>query len=638
MRKLITLSACAMLAFGSVAQTIELLPQNGTRNGGGVEVDVNNDGYIDLIYGGIGRNKQFVQDPDGNDVETERLTQMMVFNPATKLFELKTTTLFNADRAHFVAVDFNGDGNMDIMTAEHDRGIFYGGGIFEGKGDGTFEKKTLTFDDAGYSFRPIAVAAADFNNDAKVDIVAIGYENVNSVITYSSAVLLNNGNYSFKVTNKELLQEYNLALATVKVIDYNNDGFMDFFVSGNCDNKEANGGARVLADIFANLGADGPGEFYRLSLGDGVIFQKANGGLDIADFNADGWLDFAIHGEGGEGTGEPNGGDVWVCNSHLYMNLKNGSFADKAQPNFPKDIRPLNSSGTATRTIDWNGDGSFDLFIPGWNPAPESGTQAGYLLLNDGLGTFGAATRVPGGSEDFILFPDWNGDGKKDYFMNGQSWDDMFFATEEVKGRTLAVMNNPRTVVNERPTAPTNLQATYANNQITLSWAAATDKETPAAGLSYEYYIKDAEGKLINNCRSFIGGDKDGVRKVVDLGNAMMNKTLKIKDLVTGNYTWGVQAVDASYDGSLFATGAAFSVVRTGLENQLDKSIVIVSQANALTVQSDQLANIDIYTVSGIQISGAQNIYAHNCVLNNGVYLVKVTVDNQSVVRKVIVQ
>jgi len=297
------LLAAVAFAFGAAAQTVEVLPQYGYMVPGGAEVDLNNDGYQDLIIGGLAKDKVFVTDPDGNQIETEKTSQVLLFDPATKKYGKVTTNVLNSDRAHFVFADFNGDGTMDLAASEHDRGILYGGGIYEGKGDGTFEKKMLTFDDANYPFKPVAVAVADFKNDGLPDIVAIGYENISDKIVSSYAILINKGNYQFEVTNKDLLQEYNLALATVKVLDYNNDGFMDFFVSANCDNKESNGGARVLADIFANLGKEGPGEFYRLSLGDGVIFQKANGGVDIADFNNDGWLDFAMHGEGGEGTG-----------------------------------------------------------------------------------------------------------------------------------------------------------------------------------------------------------------------------------------------------------------------------------------------------------------------------------------------
>ncbi|NJK85515.1 MAG: hypothetical protein HC906_05675 [Bacteroidales bacterium] len=92
--------------------------------------------------------------------------------------------------------------------------------------------------------------------------------------------------------------------------------------------RKQNDGARVIADIFINNDEE-PGTFYRAFIGDNGVFQKGNGGVDFADFNNDGFLDFALHGEGGEGTGEPTSGDIWQCISHVYINQKDGSFLEK---------------------------------------------------------------------------------------------------------------------------------------------------------------------------------------------------------------------------------------------------------------------------------------------------------------------
>ncbi|MFT3739947.1 MAG: T9SS type A sorting domain-containing protein [Breznakibacter sp.] len=638
MKKIATILSGVLFVGSSFAQTIEINPSYGAEYGGGVEVDLNNNGHLDLIFGGNGRTKQYLEDSDGNQVETEKFTTLLMYNPSTKKFEPKPTNLLNAGRANFIVADFNGDGIMDIVATGHNRDIFYQPGIYEGKGDGTFTKKTLTFDDDSYAFRPVTVNVADFNNDGLPDIVAIGYEKIGNVVANYSAVLINKGNYSFNVTNTELLHDYELALVTVKVFDHNNDGYMDFFVSGNCDNPASNNGARVLADVFENLGEEEPGTFYRLFLGDGSIFQKANGGLDIADFNSDGWLDFAIHGEGGTGTGEPASGDAWRCISHVYVNQKNGTYTEKVQPNFSVDIRPLNSSGTSTRTFDWNGDGKPDIFIPGWNPAPETGTQAGFFWLNDGTGTFNTKTRIPGGSEAFILFPDWNGDGKRDYFMSGQSWDATYFATDDVKGRTSTVLINEAAPLNERPSAPTGLSVNKASNKITLSWSAATDKETPAAALSYEYYLKK-DGKFYNSCRSHVGGQLDGVRKVLDLGNAMLNKSIALYNLPDGVYEWGVQAIDASFDGSVFAAGASFTVgTGTGVGKTNADLVGIYVSGNQLKIDSKAAASVKVFAATGALVSAKDNVAVYTTVLSQGIYIVEVTVDGGPVVRKVIVK
>ena len=638
MKKKFTILCGILFAMTSFAQTIEINTELGSGWGGGVEVDINNNGHLDLIFGGLSSEPIFLEDPDGNEVESHKATKLLMFNTETNTFEEKTTNIINADRANFIAQDFNRDGIMDLLIAEHARDVFYAPGIYEGVGDGTFVKADMTFDDQEYEFRPVTVNAADFNNDGLMDIVAIGYENINDTIHNHSAVLINQGDYDFKVTNTELLHDYELALATVKVLDHNNDGYMDFFVSANCDNPASNSGARVLADIFENLGEDEPGTFYRLFLGDGTIFQKANGGLNIADFNQDGWLDFAIHGEGGEGTGEPTGGDVWACISHVYINQKNGTYADKTQPDFSADIRPLNSSGTSTGVTDWDGDGTPDVFIPGWNPAPETETQAGFYWLNDGSGAFSNKTRVPGASEIFMLFPDWDGDGVRDYFMAGQSWDSEYLA-EEQKGRVAITLINERTTVNERPSAPSGLTATPKGNSITLSWDAGSDSETPATGLSYEYYIKK-DNVFYTSCRSHVGGDLDGIRKVLDLGNAMQNKSITLNGLPDGAYEWGVQAIDASFDGSVFA-GSQFTIGSSTVidrMNDLDTKVNILVDKNTLNVTSELNANIEVYTLTGALIATQHEVSAYNITLNQGVYIVRLSIDNQVLTKKILIK
>lgn len=625
----------ALFALSSMAQTIEVIPEYGTAYGGGVEVDLTNNGHLDLLFGGLGKTKHYLPDADGNDVETEKYTWFLAYNPTTKKFEKKETNLLAGDRPNFKVADFNGDGIMDILLTEHGRDIFYKPGIYIGKGDGTFEKQEMTFDDPSFEFRPVAVNVADFNNDGLVDIVAIGYETVGGVKTNRSAVLINKGNYQFDVTNVEMLGEYQLALVFVKVFDYNNDGYMDFIVSGNCDNC-ISGSHLSYTEIFANLGEDAPGEFYPLSIGDGMVKTKALGGLDIADFNGDGWLDFAIHGEG-VGTGEPSSGDKYACVSHVYINQKNGTFADRAQANFPPDIRPLNTTGISTRTIDWDGDGSYDLFVGGWNPNP-TGTQAGFYYLNNGAGTFGAGNRIPGGSELSILFPDWNGDGKRDYFMTGQSWDNAFY-TEEQKGRTSAVVLNAKTSVNERPNAPTGLNTTINKDKVTLKWNAATDKETPAAALSYEFYLK-RNGKLYNSCLSHIGGSLDGVRKVLDHGNAMLNKSITLYDLPDGAYEWGVQAIDASYDGSVFANGTTFIIGEgNSIEDVEQAAYEISSSDNILSFGSQLPATVNIFSIAGVLIDSRNEIQSFTTTLAQGVYIVKVTFDNKpESVRRILIK
>ncbi len=156
-----------------------------------------------------------------------------------------------------------------------------------------------------------------------------------------SAVYLNQGDNTFEADNSTF-GEFSFGLGYARVVDINNDGLQDIFVTANWDNAGSfEHSARVFADFFLNNDEE-PGTFYRANIGDNGVKMKGNGGVDFADFDEDGQLDFALHGEGGAGTDEPGQGqDVWMCVSHVYLNQGNNTFADQPQAAFQPDLRPL---------------------------------------------------------------------------------------------------------------------------------------------------------------------------------------------------------------------------------------------------------------------------------------------------------
>ncbi len=113
-----------------------------------------------------------------------------------------------------------------------------------------------------------------------------------------------------------------------------------------------------------------------------------------------------------------------------------------------------------------------------------------------------------------------------------------------------------------------NLISRWRTNSVKLSWAAPEDDLTPTDALSYEVFVKDAQDNYLIAPASFVGGDNDGLRKLLQLGNANLSKALNLYNLADGDYTWGVQAVDASYSGSTFASGT-FSIGAPSATNNL---------------------------------------------------------------------
>ena len=633
MKKLLYIFLFSLASAGLMSQTHVVHVDLGQAWGGGSSVDINADGNLDFYIAGNKNNpKEPLLDEAGNPMDvnedgipdtTERWQRLYMYT--NEGYQNTATTLRVTERPNLDWADVDGDGLVDLFAAEHSFGDpWYHGGIYKNHGDGTFTKLDWPLYE-----KTNAGAFADFNRDGHMDYVGI------SVDLNGSFVYINNGDNTFEQTNGDVFGEYKFGIPHLKVLDFNNDGLPDIFITSNCDNPEANNDARVIADIFINNDEE-PGTFYRAFIGDNGIFQKGNGGLDIADFNNDGYLDFALHGEGGAGTGEPTGGDIWACISRVYINQKDGTFLDKAQPSFRADLRPLNSSGVATATIDWNYDGNYDLVITGWEPAVN--TQTGWLFLGDGAGNFTEAGRVPGASETALLFNDWNGDGILDMLSSGHCWDNMWYTEEEV-GRTASVYFNTNTTSpNVKPSAPANLAVSKGLNAVTLSWDPATDDKTASKALSYEYYLKDGDGNFVFAPASITGGANDGKRLIQKHGNVFLNTSVTLYGLDYGTYSFSVQAIDASYEGSVFAEEVEFSLSGVGVEKTTIESLLkIYGDYNTLVVrlQSEIPGTVSVFNIAGQKIHSATLNGEFRAELPAGVYIVNVAHQGDVSTRKV---
>lgn len=631
MKRLLYTFAVALLGTMASAQTFQVKPEFGQAWGGGTSIDLNSDGNLDfIIVGEKPSRSEPVLDDAGNPVlvggipdSTNRWTSVNLFNPSNNSYERVATNLKVSARANFDWYDLDGDGLLDLIASEHSFAN-HNAGLYKNLGDGKFE-----LIDTLLCWRSVAASFGDFNNDGLMDYVCL------SNVAGQSGVCINQGDGTFEKTSMDALGSFRYGLGYVKVIDMNNDGLMDIFVSANWDNwEEFDNSARVIADFFINNDEE-PGTFFRANIGDNGVKMKANGGVDFADFNGDGWVDFALHGEGGAGTGDPSPGqNEWRCISRVYINQKNNTFLEQPQAAFQPDLRPLNSSGRATATIDWDYDGHYDLIITGWNPVTDgvgSGTQAGYLYKGNGSGTFTEVGRVPGGSETVLLFNDWNNDGFLDYLVSGHCWDPMWYTPEQV-GRTAGVFFNSNTTsANQPPSAPTNLSQTgRSNGNVTLSWGASTDDKTPAAVLSYEYFVRNSDGDFVVAPKSFVGGSLDGQRKVLELGNATLNLKAIIRGLPDGTYTWGVQAIDASYAGSAFAT-TQFTLVGGAITSARPQEMVRAliypnPTSDIIYVQAQgQVNSISILSMDGKLIKSVGNANSIEVKgLSPGMYIVRV--------------
>lgn len=317
-----------------------------------------------------------------------------------------------------VTADFNGDGRLDILTANSGS---HNVSVILGNTNGTFQPAL----NSPTGNNPLSAAVGDFNEDGKLDIATANSGDV--------SVLLGNGNGTFQPPVSIGFSDGS-SPSSVAVGDFNGDGNLDLGVTSNIWRNGSwgygyypgwyEGYAHVL------LGA-GTGAFASplTSTGFGYINSST-----LVDFNGDGMSDLAVATETGVvlfrgattgaigqptsvssvyaaslATGDVNNdgkpdlvtANVWTDTASVFLGNGSGGFGAAQQS--PPVSRP--SSLTIS---DFNGDGRGDLL------ATSAGGTIG-VLLGTGTGEFRPQLTVSTGTTPVAMaVGDFNGDGRKD--------------------------------------------------------------------------------------------------------------------------------------------------------------------------------------------------------------------------------
>ncbi|MFH2055723.1 MAG: FG-GAP-like repeat-containing protein, partial [bacterium] len=285
------------------------------------------------------------------------------------------------DVSDLVTADFDGDGDLDIVTVCEDCDSI--SVIFnDGKGQFALTRGVYPVGYSGASNnKPAGLVAADFDQDGDFDVVvARGGDDIDS----SAFVLMeNDGSGAFASTGLQPLVVDGLSHSTPSILtgDFNGDGYFD------------------LVAAIGDYAVDSAAMLYFENNGEGVFNSKTRGvypvgykgsstnrpaGLVAADFDEDGYPDPGII-----------LGNYDVDSAAFYGFRNNGSAVF-----YPTGVYPVGYKGTSTNhpsglVADANGDGHGDIIMVMNNY--DLGEAAVSVFDGLGDGTYSAAGVYPVG-------------------------------------------------------------------------------------------------------------------------------------------------------------------------------------------------------------------------------------------------
>jgi hypothetical protein len=376
---------------------------------------------------------------DGKQLASVKVT-FHVANPAGTLKPFKT--LGGKDVVAVAAADLNRDGRQDLVVADHAGFVR----VHLGTGNGDYVE---VWNHGLPSSQITALTVGDFNNDKIPDFALVGYVNGNDAAPNYLSVWLGTGNGQF-IDNlfNEAAATPGCTAGSMAAGDFNNDGKLDLLVQTNGSERSpvrfihwGDGTGKFTGALkedctsatprtFGNPTSMAVGDFNGdnnldvISLGNGsgsgLMFGDGKGGFSrssepmprgmylpfpadvypagfvtAGDVNADGILDAVV----------AFGAGIQVLLGEGNPPIR-GSFTSKPAIAMP-------GQAYSTTLADWNGDGLMDIAVAGPNGV--------FVLLGDGKGEFAPSAffHVPMNVNLPIQMAaaDVNGDGRLDLIV-----------------------------------------------------------------------------------------------------------------------------------------------------------------------------------------------------------------------------
>jgi len=382
--------------------------------------------------------------------------------------------------------DYDNDGYLDVYVVSgaaipslQKESPKYWNRLYHNNHDGTFTDVTEKAGVAGAGYS-MGVAIGDYDNDGWPDIYVVS--------TGKNQLFHNNGDGTFTdVTDKAgvpggMLDGKKMWSVSAAWVDYNNDGFLDLFVSNYCKwevNKDPYCGPtpQLRAYCHPKNYADLPNTLYRNN-GDGTFtdvsaetgiakyFGKGMG-VAVADYDGDGFMDIFVANDN-----RPN---------FLFHNLGGKKFEEVAlQSGVAYTQAGAVISGMGADFKDVDNDGRPDI----WHTAVEN--ESFPLFQNVGDGQFVEKTLQAHLAETRTM----SGWGNGIFDFDNDGWKDLFVARSNV-------LDNIAQFSNRRYEEPNTVFRNLGNGKFeNVSSQAGPDFQVPAAHRGVAFGDLDNDGRI----------------------------------------------------------------------------------------------------------------------------------------------